>query len=294
MDTQNTSAGATEKDPVCGMTVDPSRAKATHEHAGKMYYFCCAGCKTKFSTDPAKYLAPKTTHWHRTHVRAPDSDCACRACRRSPADREKRGVTACRAETCLERIYVPHGSGGAPARARRLPEVRDGARTFHCRASRNKDGIHLPDASRNCARRARELPHMRNGAGAENCKYCGREKSGTRGNDQAVLGLRGAHNSDSVCGHGGYCSRTFCADEDCFTEGLAIVGICPRDACRSVGRLAVFCARLAILAYAQFEYVYADRVGNRRRVRVQRGGSAFSGRVPGGVSRIGGRSRRLF
>ena len=49
-----------EKDPVCGMTVDPSRAKATHEHAGKTYYFCCAGCKEKFSADPAKYLMPKT------------------------------------------------------------------------------------------------------------------------------------------------------------------------------------------------------------------------------------------
>ena len=60
MDTQNTSAGAIEKDPVCGMTVDPSRAKATLEHAGKMYYFCCGGCKEKFSADPAKYLRPKT------------------------------------------------------------------------------------------------------------------------------------------------------------------------------------------------------------------------------------------
>jgi Cu+-exporting ATPase len=60
MDTQNMSAGATPKDPVCGMTVDPSRAKATHDHDGKTYYFCCAGCKEKFSADPAKYLAPKT------------------------------------------------------------------------------------------------------------------------------------------------------------------------------------------------------------------------------------------
>jgi Cu+-exporting ATPase len=59
MDTQNTPAGAMEKDPVCGMTVDPSRAKAAHEHAGKMYYFCCAGCKEKFSADPAKYLTPR-------------------------------------------------------------------------------------------------------------------------------------------------------------------------------------------------------------------------------------------
>jgi Cu+-exporting ATPase len=60
MDTPNTALGAVEKDPVCGMTVDPSRAKATHEHSGKTYYFCCVGCKEKFSADPAKYLMPKT------------------------------------------------------------------------------------------------------------------------------------------------------------------------------------------------------------------------------------------
>ncbi len=49
-----------EKDPVCGMSVDPVRAKATHAHDGKTYYFCCPGCKEKFKADPAKYLAPKT------------------------------------------------------------------------------------------------------------------------------------------------------------------------------------------------------------------------------------------
>ncbi len=60
MDTNNLPAGTIEKDPVCGMAVDPSRAKATHEHAGKAYYFCSAGCKEKFSADPAKYLMPRT------------------------------------------------------------------------------------------------------------------------------------------------------------------------------------------------------------------------------------------
>jgi Cu+-exporting ATPase len=62
MDTvpQNVPADALRKDPVCGMTVDPSRAKATHEHAGKTYYFCCVGCKEKFSAAPAKYLMSKT------------------------------------------------------------------------------------------------------------------------------------------------------------------------------------------------------------------------------------------
>jgi Cu+-exporting ATPase len=56
----NTQPSSIEKDPVCGMTVDPGRAKGTHEHGGKTYYFCCRGCEEKFSAEPAKYLASKT------------------------------------------------------------------------------------------------------------------------------------------------------------------------------------------------------------------------------------------
>jgi Cu+-exporting ATPase len=59
MESHTESTVTLEKDPVCGMNVDPLRAKATHEHSGKTYYFCCPGCKTKFIGDPAKYLAPK-------------------------------------------------------------------------------------------------------------------------------------------------------------------------------------------------------------------------------------------
>ena len=51
-----------EKDPVCGMNVDPASAKHVHEHAGKHYYFCCAGCLKKFAVDPAGYLnKPKSS-----------------------------------------------------------------------------------------------------------------------------------------------------------------------------------------------------------------------------------------
>jgi Cu+-exporting ATPase len=47
------------KDPVCGMTVDTTKAKATAEHAGKKYYFCCTGCAQKFQSNPEQYLKPK-------------------------------------------------------------------------------------------------------------------------------------------------------------------------------------------------------------------------------------------
>jgi Cu+-exporting ATPase len=49
------------RDPVCGMTVDPHKTPHRHQHGGPTYYFCSAGCRTKFAADPAKYLdAAKT------------------------------------------------------------------------------------------------------------------------------------------------------------------------------------------------------------------------------------------
>jgi len=44
------------KDPVCGMTVDVATARHQAEHAGTAYYFCSAGCRTKFIADPSRYL----------------------------------------------------------------------------------------------------------------------------------------------------------------------------------------------------------------------------------------------
>jgi Cu+-exporting ATPase len=45
-----------EKDPVCGMNVDPKNVVAKSEYDGKKYYFCCTHCKTKFDADPESYL----------------------------------------------------------------------------------------------------------------------------------------------------------------------------------------------------------------------------------------------
>jgi P-type Cu+ transporter len=53
--TQHTPAGSSI-DPVCGMTVDPATTKHKADHKGHAYYFCSAGCKTKFQANPAKYL----------------------------------------------------------------------------------------------------------------------------------------------------------------------------------------------------------------------------------------------
>lgn len=46
------------KDPVCGMKVTP-QSKYQFNFQQQDYFFCCAGCQTKFAADPQKYLAPK-------------------------------------------------------------------------------------------------------------------------------------------------------------------------------------------------------------------------------------------
>jgi YHS domain-containing protein len=38
-----------ERDPVCGMTVDPQQAAAKAEHAVTTYFFCCKSCAEKVS-----------------------------------------------------------------------------------------------------------------------------------------------------------------------------------------------------------------------------------------------------
>jgi len=47
------------KDPVCGMMIDSARAAGSSERNGVTYFFCSAGCKTKFDSDPAKFLTPQ-------------------------------------------------------------------------------------------------------------------------------------------------------------------------------------------------------------------------------------------
>jgi xanthine dehydrogenase accessory factor len=43
-------------DPICHMEVEIATAVYTHEHGGRVYYFCCPGCQRRFALDPEKYL----------------------------------------------------------------------------------------------------------------------------------------------------------------------------------------------------------------------------------------------
>ena len=52
---------ATEKDPVCGMDVDPNTARHRADFEGKTYYFCAAGCRQKFLSHPEQYIHRTST-----------------------------------------------------------------------------------------------------------------------------------------------------------------------------------------------------------------------------------------
>ncbi|HEX5715003.1 MAG TPA: XdhC family protein [Thermoanaerobaculia bacterium] len=43
------------RDPICGMTVEIATARHTAEHAGRTWYFCCGGCRSRFLAEPERY-----------------------------------------------------------------------------------------------------------------------------------------------------------------------------------------------------------------------------------------------
>ena len=51
--------GASATDPVCGMAVEPARARASATHGGWPYFFCSSLCAERFRAEPLRYLAPR-------------------------------------------------------------------------------------------------------------------------------------------------------------------------------------------------------------------------------------------
>ena len=61
-------AGVREKDPVCGMTVDPTKAAAKQVFQGNTYYFCSKRCAERFAKEPVKFLlAPGISRMETAH-----------------------------------------------------------------------------------------------------------------------------------------------------------------------------------------------------------------------------------
>ncbi|MGB0035094.1 MAG: heavy metal translocating P-type ATPase [Candidatus Acidiferrales bacterium] len=101
-----------ERDPVCGMTVDPAKARATAEHGGKTFYFCCAGCAEKFRAAPENYLKREVP----AHVQQPHSQMV----QLTPA----RAVAA--------PMQTPPQSAHAPAAAKPQPKAEAKNAAYTC------------------------------------------------------------------------------------------------------------------------------------------------------------------
>ena len=50
-------ATAHVSDPVCGMTIDPTKAVGSSSHGGTTYHFCSRGCEAAFDADPSRYTS---------------------------------------------------------------------------------------------------------------------------------------------------------------------------------------------------------------------------------------------
>jgi len=130
-------APAKAKDPVCGMSVDPATAKHKAEHAGTTYYFCCAGCRTKFEANPQHFLEKAAAA--DAAAKATDPVCGMKVDRAAAKHKfEQAGETyyfcsaGCRAKfeadpaKYLAKAQAPHGHP-APAAKAKEPEAPPGA-----------------------------------------------------------------------------------------------------------------------------------------------------------------------
>jgi len=91
------------QDPVCGMTVT---VESEHhcEYQGEEFYFCCAGCRTKFVADPSQYLHPaKTTDGNGQPDSVGDGPYVCPMC---PEVREDKPVPCPNCGMALEPVTV--------------------------------------------------------------------------------------------------------------------------------------------------------------------------------------------
>ncbi len=48
-----------QRDPVCGMTIDPKTAEGKYVYKGKTYYFCSKEDQQEFAKTPDKYVEKK-------------------------------------------------------------------------------------------------------------------------------------------------------------------------------------------------------------------------------------------
>lgn len=95
-------------DPICGMTVEESKAAATYAHHGKTYYFCNIRCKEKLEKDPEAALKQSAVEKHSAEDRAKDPICGMVVEKDRSLKAEVGGRTYCFcSDSCLHTFYIP-------------------------------------------------------------------------------------------------------------------------------------------------------------------------------------------
>src|SRR3989337_673812 len=61
-------------DPICGMTVEESKAAATYNYKGKTYYFCNIRCKEKFEKEPEAAVEQSKVRSQKSGVKEPSTE----------------------------------------------------------------------------------------------------------------------------------------------------------------------------------------------------------------------------
>jgi Cu+-exporting ATPase len=111
----NILAESREKDPVCGMSVDPQKAARRLEHASKTYYFCSARCAERFAAEPEKFLAAPGTAGMELRVPVASAVQISGATKSSPAEAAVTGGAGEVRYTCpMDPEVVQRGPGICP------------------------------------------------------------------------------------------------------------------------------------------------------------------------------------
>jgi Cu+-exporting ATPase len=101
-------AAGTVIDPVCGMSVDPHTTPHRAMHKGHAYYFCSAGCRTKFLADPERYLGAEA------RAAEPVPEGAIYTCPMHPEIRQQGPGSCPICGMALEPVTISAGSGPNP------------------------------------------------------------------------------------------------------------------------------------------------------------------------------------
>jgi P-type Cu+ transporter len=112
-----------ERDPVCGMSVDPATARFRHEHEGKTYFFCRDACLGKFKAEPGRYLSAGAVP--EPMVEAPPRPGAAWVCPMDPEVRSDRPGPCPKCGMALEPEIPSLAALDAPD-----PELREMSRRF--------------------------------------------------------------------------------------------------------------------------------------------------------------------